>query len=92
LTTKLELWMAGDLLWYSTALGKEGYAGWWYPYCTAFKSNWQSKDLKVGDKWTVEKLTTYAGKLEPGELNGKNVMERRGVKEVPLFDAVDVDH
>jgi hypothetical protein len=40
----------------------------------------------------VEKLTTHAGKLESGELNGKNVMERRGVKEVPLFDAVNVDH
>jgi hypothetical protein len=44
LTMNLELWMAGDLLWYSTALGKEGCAGWWCLYCTAFKSNWQSKD------------------------------------------------
>jgi hypothetical protein len=43
---------------------------------TAFKSNWQLKDHKVGNEWTVEKLTTHAGKLEPGELNGKNVMER----------------
>jgi hypothetical protein len=92
LTTNVELWMSGDLLWYSTALGKEGYAGWWCPYCTAFKTNWQSKDHEVGEKWTVEKLTAHAGKLESGELNGKNVMERRGVKEVPLFDAVDVDH
>jgi hypothetical protein len=91
-TTNLEPWMAGDLLWYSTALGKEGYAGWWCPYCTAFKSNWQSKDHGVGDEWTVEKLTTHAGKLESGELNGKNVMEWRGVKEVSLFDAVNVDH
>jgi hypothetical protein len=92
LTTNLELWMAGDLLWYSTALGKEGYDGWLCPYCTAFISNWQSKDHKVGNKWTVEKVMTHAGKLESGELNGKNVMERQGAKEVPLFDAADVDH
>jgi hypothetical protein len=90
--TNVELWMAGDLLWYSTALGKEGYAGWWCPYCTLFKSNWQSKDHEVGENWTVDKLTTHAGKLESGELNGRIVMERQGVKEVPLFDAVDVDH
>jgi hypothetical protein len=92
LSTNVELWMSGDLLWYSTALGKEGYAGWWCPYCTAFKSNWQLKEHEVGERWTMETLTAHAGKIESGELNGKNVMERRGVKEVALFDAVDVDH
>jgi hypothetical protein len=29
LTAPATLWMSGDLLWYATALGKEGYAGWW---------------------------------------------------------------
>jgi hypothetical protein len=43
------------------------------PYCTAFKSNWQSKEHKVGEKCTVEMLTAHAVKLESGELNGKNV-------------------
>jgi hypothetical protein len=83
----LELWMAGDLLWHSTALGKEGYAGWWCPYCTAFKSqSWQG----MVDCGEVD--DTCWKTRESGELNRKNVVDRQGVKKVPLFDAVDVDH
>jgi hypothetical protein len=40
LTAPVTLWMSGDLLWYATALGKEGCTGWWCSYCQLFKTDW----------------------------------------------------
>ena len=49
----IELFMSGDLLWFHTALGKEGYQSWWCPYCSAFKNDWQEKTMKRhrGGRW-----------------------------------------
>jgi hypothetical protein len=84
--------MSGDLLWYATALGKEGYAGWWCSYCQLFKTNWQSAGHAAVNLWSINRLSEHADKIESGEVNGKIPHERLGVKERPGFLAVDVDH
>jgi hypothetical protein len=92
LTAPVTLWMSGDLLWYATALGKEGYAGWWCSYCQLFKTDWQAAGHAEGDLWTIAGLSDHADKIESGEVNGKIPRQRLGVKERPGFIAVDVDH
>ena len=47
-SANLQLFMSGDLLWIHTALGKEGYSGWWCPYCQMFKPDWQAHGHKLG--------------------------------------------
>jgi hypothetical protein len=37
-TIPAELFMAGDILFYAIALGKEGYAIWWCNWCQLFKT------------------------------------------------------
>jgi hypothetical protein len=39
--------MSGDILWFATALGKEGFAGWWCYCCQMFRLDWQSEDLEA---------------------------------------------
>jgi hypothetical protein len=92
LTVPVTLWMSGDLLWYATALGKEGYAGWWCSYCQLFKTDWQSAGHAAADLWTINHLLDHADKIESGEVNGKIPREQLGVKERPGFLAVAVDH
>jgi hypothetical protein len=38
-TVPIELWMAGDIRFYSLALGKEGYSTWWCSFCCLFKTS-----------------------------------------------------
>jgi hypothetical protein len=88
----VQVFMSGDLLWVHTALGKEGYQSWWCPYCNRFKTDWQEQGHEGGDAWTIEKLTEQARKIVAGEVNVKRPSEVMGVKEAPIFDAIEVDH
>jgi len=38
---RIELFMAGDILFYSAALRKEGFSTWWCSLCRLFKTKWQ---------------------------------------------------
>ena len=88
----LELFMSGDLLWFHTALGKEGFQSWWCPYCQSFKNDWQGKNHETSPAWTLDLLREQARKIAAGEVKNKVAREVLGVKTVPIFDAVDVDH
>jgi hypothetical protein len=91
-TIPVEIFMAGDILFYAIALGKEGYATWWCNYCQLFKTNWQATDHQLGIPWTMESLKQHASNIECGSIDLNNVQERGGVKEQPLFDAIEIDH
>ena len=88
----IELFMSGDLLWFHTALGKEGYQSWWCPYCSAFKNDWQEKNHEAASAWTLDSLKEQARRIAAGELRKKNAREVLGVKDSPIFDAMEVDH
>jgi hypothetical protein len=57
-----ELWMVGDTLFYSVALGKEGFSTWWYNYCNLKQTNWQEPGHAPGVPWTIERLAEHASK------------------------------
>jgi hypothetical protein len=56
--------MAGDILFYAVALGKEGFATWWCNWCQLFKTEWQAVDHQVGIPWNMESLKAYALRIE----------------------------
>jgi hypothetical protein len=74
------------------ALGKEGYSTWWCSFCCLFKTSWQEPGHLPGEPWTLLGLKEHASKIENGETNVNNVQAVCGVREVPVFDAIDVDH
>ena len=86
-TAALENYMSGDLLWMHTALGKEGYQSWWCPYCQKFKTHWQDLGHTLGEHWTITSLKAQAARLN----DTMPRLEKRGVKELPLFDAIEVN-
>ena len=91
-TIPVELFMAGDILFYAIALGKEGFATWWCNWCQLFKTDWQSTDHQLGIPWNMESLKAHATRIESGDVNSNCVKDICGVKEQPLFDAIDTDH
>jgi hypothetical protein len=91
-TIPVEIFMAGDILFYAIALGKEGFATWWCNWCQLFKPEWQAVDHQVGIPWTMDALQKHATSIQNGSVNLKSVQAMCGVKEQPLFDAIDTDH
>ena len=88
----VETWMAGDLLLFAIALGKEGFASHWCTYCDTSLSLWKKEGIIEGRPWTLEKLNKHLKRLESGVLNKINVDERKDVSSEALFDSVDIDN
>jgi hypothetical protein len=91
-TITVELFMAGNLLFYDIALGKEGFATWWCNWCQLFKTEWQAADHQVGIPWNMESLKAHALRIESGAVNLNCIQYVCGVKEQPFFDAIDTYH
>jgi hypothetical protein len=60
----VELFMAGDILFYAITLGKEDFATWWCNWCHLFKTKWQAADHQVGILWNMESLKAHALRIE----------------------------
>ena len=88
----VETWMAGDLLLFAMALGKECSASHWCTYCDTSSALWKTEGSIEGQPWILEKLNEHLKRLESGELNKRNADERKGVSSEALFDFVDIDH
>ena len=75
----VELFMAGDLLFYSMALGKENFQGWWCSYCRLRKTEWQLHGHQRGELWTIETLRQQAENVVTNDLlNSRNTWQHGG--------------
>jgi hypothetical protein len=84
--------MAVNILFYAIALGKEGFTTWWCNWYHLFKTECQAADHQVGICWNMESLKAHALRIESGAVNLSCVQDVGGVKEQPLFDAINRDH
>jgi hypothetical protein len=88
----INLFMAGDILFYNMVIGKEGMSGWWCSYCQLFKNDWQQLHHQRGEPWTIQLLREHAERIANGAVNEKDIRAVRGVKGKPVFDAVALSH
>ena len=88
----VETWMAGDLLFFAMALGKECSVSHWCNYCDTLSALWKTEGSIEGQPWTLEELNEHLKRLESGELNNRNADEWKGVSSDALFDFMDIDH
>ena len=87
---KTMLWFASDILLHCIALGKEGMAGWWCPYCKLMSTEWKEKNHPRGELWTLELLKEHANRLLT--MNKPTTREVNGLKEPPIFTAMEITH
>jgi hypothetical protein len=88
----INLFMAGDILFYNMVIGKEGMSGWWCSQCKLFKTTWQHAGHDRGEPWTIESLKEHARKIENNEINTKDVQAVCGVRGKPIFDAIPLSN
>jgi hypothetical protein len=88
----INLFMAGDILFYNMVIGKEGMLGWWCSYCKLFKNDWQELGHKRGEPWTIETLTEHAEQIANQQINAKDIRAVCGVRGKPVFDALLLRH
>jgi hypothetical protein len=88
----INLFMAGDILFYNMVIGKEGMSGWWCSYCQLFKNDWQQLHHQRGEPWTIERLHEHAERIANGAVSEKDVRAVRGVRGKPVFDALPLSH
>jgi len=82
----VELFMVGDLAFYSMVLGKESMANHWCWRCRLSKSEWTNDtNTRTGAEWTLENMEQHLNKLESGELNKKESDQVRGIKSKALY-------
>jgi len=82
----VELFMVGDLAFYSMALGKESMANYWCWRCPLAKTQWTDNTaVRVGPPWTLDGLRIHLERLRNGELNTNEAHDVRGVKEEALW-------
>jgi hypothetical protein len=88
----INLFMAGDILFYNMVIGKEGMSGWWCSYCKLFKNDWQPLGHERGELWTIQALTEHAERIANEEINTKDIQEVCGVRGKPIFDSIPLTH
>jgi len=60
--------IAGDLSFFGTILGKENMAGAWCTWCTLSKAQWSAADHRIGEPWTIEKILDIRRNVEENNL------------------------
>jgi hypothetical protein len=93
--TDTSFWMetrtfiAGDLSFYATILGKENMAGSWCTWCMLSKAQWCAAGHQLGEPWTIEKIYNIRRNVTQNSMpeTPETIM---GCTDKPLFDAVPV--
>jgi hypothetical protein len=83
--------VAGDLSFYGTVLGKENMSGSWCTWCTLSKGEWGVVDHPIGELWSIEKIRNIRQNVLENNL-AEIPQNIRGCTENPLFDAVPVSN
>ena len=82
--SNIEMFVAGDLSFYSLLLGKEGASSSSCPYCMLTKKEWSIEGHEKGELWTIEKLIAMA------QDDIKKGAAKIGVKCIPTWDFIPV--
>ncbi len=88
----INLFMAGDILFYNMVIGKEGMSGWWCSYCKLFKNDWQQLGHVRGEPWTISALTAHAEQIAKQQINTKDIWDVCGVRGKPVFYTIPLKH
>jgi hypothetical protein len=88
----INLFMAGNILFYNMVIGKEGMSSWWCSYCQLFKNDWQELHHQYGEPWRIPLLREHAERIANGSVNVKDACAVCGVRGKPVFDAVPLKH
>lgn len=87
----IRCFIAGDLAFFATILGKPNMSPCWCTWCQLSKMQWSVEGHGAGLAWTVEKLLDIRNNVEFNGLAEKpdNIF---GCTHKPLFDAVPVEN
>jgi hypothetical protein len=88
----INLFMAGDILFYNMVIGKEGMSGWWCSFCKLFKNDWQDLGHERGEPWTIATLAEHAERIANQQINTKDIRAVCGARGKPVFDAIPLRH
>jgi hypothetical protein len=88
----INLFMAGDILFFNMVIGKEGMSGWWCSYCQLFKNDWRQLHHQRSEPWTIESLMEHAERITNQLVNTKDIRAVCGVRGKPMFDALPLKH
>jgi hypothetical protein len=88
----INLFMAGDVLFYNMVIGKKGTSGWWCSYCKLFKNDWQELGHERGKPCTIETLTEHAEEIANQQINANDIRTVCGVRGKPVFDVLPLRH
>jgi hypothetical protein len=69
----INLFMAGNMLFYIVVIGKEGMSGWWYSYCRLFKNDWQKLGQQWSKPWMFKPLNDHAEQIAYQLINIKDI-------------------
>jgi len=88
---EMRTFVAGDLAFFSTLLGKENMSSVWCTWCKLSKVEWAQTGHPLGECWTINDLLDLRQNVACGNL--ASVTENlKGCMEEPLFDSVPVDN
>ena len=81
--------VAGDLSFFATILGKENMSGTWCTWCMLSKAQWNETEHLPGELWTIEKIYGVRENVtENGMLPTPDNL--KGCTDKPLFNAVPI--
>jgi hypothetical protein len=86
---KTRTFVAGDLSFFATILGKENMSGTWCTWCMLSKAQWNETEHLPGELWTIEKIYGVRENVtENGMLPTPDNL--KGCTDKPLFNAVPI--
>jgi hypothetical protein len=86
---EIRAFIAGDLAFYATILGKPNMSPCWCTWCMLSKLQWCAKEHCTGLKWTIEKIFEILHNVATNGLAEKPD-KIFGCTHSPLFDAVPI--
>jgi hypothetical protein len=87
---QIRAFMAGDLAFYATVLGKPNMSPCWCTWCMLSKLQWNIEGHRAGPEWTVDKIIEIRNNVANGLAEKPETIF--GCTHSPLFDAVPINN